>query len=211
MCGKAFGLPASPPFGFWALPNLLGRSPKFITNRNGSAERFRTSGGIAESRESLLRQSHSGWIARVTRFCKRQNPNPKALSSVEASGQLLVFAASRLFEFSPAFQGRDERQRHQRRRVSDGWKHSLNRRGRDVTLLASSIPDLKGRAKFSRRSATNQNLDCSTVTSSKESWPSGPVLSSRARRWESRAFTSRMESTTASCRLKNVADESPPT
>src|SRR5439155_26408811 len=40
---------------FWAMPNLLGRSTEFIMNRNGSAERFRTSGGIAESRESLFK------------------------------------------------------------------------------------------------------------------------------------------------------------
>ena len=67
------------------MPNLLGRSPEFITNRNGSAERFRTSGGIAESRESLLRQSHSVWIARVTRF--RQTPK----SEPNSNFPLLVF------------------------------------------------------------------------------------------------------------------------
>jgi hypothetical protein len=56
---KAFGLPASLPSGFWAMPNLLRRSPEFIISLNGSAERFRPSGGgIAVSRESLSRQSH---------------------------------------------------------------------------------------------------------------------------------------------------------
>jgi hypothetical protein len=44
---KAFGLPARLSSRFWATPNLLGRSPKFIVSRNGSAERFRTSGGRA--------------------------------------------------------------------------------------------------------------------------------------------------------------------
>jgi len=44
---KAFGLPARLSSRFWATPKWLGRSPKFILNRNGSAERFRTSGGIA--------------------------------------------------------------------------------------------------------------------------------------------------------------------
>src|SRR5205807_4230110 len=44
---KAFGLPPRLSSGFWATPNLLGRSPKFIVHRNGSAQRFRTSGGRA--------------------------------------------------------------------------------------------------------------------------------------------------------------------
>src|ERR1041384_5932437 len=44
---KAFGLPARLSSRFWATPNLLGRSPRFIVSRSGSAERFRTSGGIA--------------------------------------------------------------------------------------------------------------------------------------------------------------------
>src|ERR1043166_2388462 len=44
---KAFGLPARLSSRFCATPNLLGRSPKFIVSRNGSAERFRTSGGRA--------------------------------------------------------------------------------------------------------------------------------------------------------------------
>jgi hypothetical protein len=48
---KAFGLPASAPFGFLGYAH---------TNRNGSAERFRTSGGIAESREALLKAKTLG-------------------------------------------------------------------------------------------------------------------------------------------------------
>ena len=44
---KAFGLPARLSSRFWATPSLSGRSPKFIVRWNGSAERFRTSGGRA--------------------------------------------------------------------------------------------------------------------------------------------------------------------
>src|SRR5256885_9957724 len=44
---KAFGLPARLPSRFWATPNLLGQSPKFIVSLSGSAEHFRTSGGRA--------------------------------------------------------------------------------------------------------------------------------------------------------------------
>src|SRR5205823_13778285 len=44
---KAFGFPPRLSSGFWATPNLLGRSPKFIVHRNGSAQRFRTSDGRA--------------------------------------------------------------------------------------------------------------------------------------------------------------------
>ena len=53
---KAFGLPSVRHLALWAMPNLLGRSPEFIMDRNGSAERFRTSGGIAEF-HSLLNES----------------------------------------------------------------------------------------------------------------------------------------------------------
>jgi hypothetical protein len=51
---KAFGLPAKPSSRFWATPNLSGRSPKFIMNRNGSAERFHTSSGKAAGVNHLL-------------------------------------------------------------------------------------------------------------------------------------------------------------
>jgi hypothetical protein len=45
---KACGLPAKTVFSIWGYaPVLLGRSPKSVVNRNGSAERFRTSGGRA--------------------------------------------------------------------------------------------------------------------------------------------------------------------
>jgi hypothetical protein len=47
---KAFGFRQVCLLDSWAMPNWLGQSPEFITNRNGSAERSRTSGGIAESR-----------------------------------------------------------------------------------------------------------------------------------------------------------------
>src|ERR1041385_1603730 len=53
MCGRPLALRQ----GFlliWATPNSLGRSPEFIVKRNGSAKRFRTSGGRAARRESLL-------------------------------------------------------------------------------------------------------------------------------------------------------------
>jgi len=49
---KAFGLPASEPFWNLGYAQLLGRSPEFISKKlDGSAERFRTSVGIAVSRE----------------------------------------------------------------------------------------------------------------------------------------------------------------
>ena len=86
MCGRPLAFRQVRQFDFWAMPNLLGRSPEFIMKRNGSAERFRTSGGIAESRESLLRQSHSGWIARMTRFCKCPSPNPTQTSRWKRNG-----------------------------------------------------------------------------------------------------------------------------
>jgi hypothetical protein len=56
MCGKAFGLPANRVLDFGLCPLCWGGAPDHY-ERNGSAERFRTSGGIAESRESLFRQS----------------------------------------------------------------------------------------------------------------------------------------------------------
>ena len=46
---KASGLPASSILNFGLRPSL-GRSPKFVEPVDGSAERFRTSGGIAEFR-----------------------------------------------------------------------------------------------------------------------------------------------------------------
>ena len=55
---KVFGLPAIDHLDFGLRPRL-GRSPEFIVKLDGSAERFRTSGGIAESYESLFRQSSS--------------------------------------------------------------------------------------------------------------------------------------------------------
>ena len=54
---KAFGLPATDlnlVFDQW-----LRRSPEFILKLDGSAERFRTSGGTAESYESRFGQSSS--------------------------------------------------------------------------------------------------------------------------------------------------------
>ena len=113
---KAFGLPASPRFGFWAMPNLLGRSPEFITNPNGSAERFRTSGGIAESRESLFRQSHSGWIAGVTRFRQTPKSEPKSkfpvLVFLDGAGQsAVILYVHRLRRFQIGEEGRPGRYR----------------------------------------------------------------------------------------------------
>src|ERR1041384_4748544 len=55
---KAFGLPARLSSRFWATPNLLGRSPKIIVSRNGSAERFRTSGGRAAGMNQSLGKAH---------------------------------------------------------------------------------------------------------------------------------------------------------
>src|ERR1041385_7061215 len=51
---KAFGLPARPSSRFWATPNCWGRSPRFIMNWNGSAERFRTSVGRAAAVNQFL-------------------------------------------------------------------------------------------------------------------------------------------------------------
>ncbi len=46
---KASRLPAGSILNFGLRPGL-GRSPRFVVPIDGSAERFRTSGGIAESR-----------------------------------------------------------------------------------------------------------------------------------------------------------------
>ena len=54
---KAFGLPVSRHFDLGLRPVLLGRSPEIINDRTGSAERFRTSSGIAALDESLFGQS----------------------------------------------------------------------------------------------------------------------------------------------------------
>jgi hypothetical protein len=53
---KAFGLPVSRHFDLGLRPVLLGRSPEIINDRTGSAERFRTSSGIAALDESLFGQ-----------------------------------------------------------------------------------------------------------------------------------------------------------
>jgi hypothetical protein len=62
---KAFGLPVSRHFDLGLRPDLLGRSPEIINNRTGSAERFRTSSGIAASAESFFGQSRGTRIRRV--------------------------------------------------------------------------------------------------------------------------------------------------
>ena len=51
---KAFGLPARWFSLYLGFANLLGEAPKLIVNRNGSAERFRTSGGRAAGVNHVL-------------------------------------------------------------------------------------------------------------------------------------------------------------
>jgi hypothetical protein len=53
MCGRPLAFRRDCPF-VWAMPNLFGRSPRFIVNWTGSAERFRTSGGRAAGVNQFL-------------------------------------------------------------------------------------------------------------------------------------------------------------
>ena len=53
---KAFGLPAG-KLAIWATPSESGGAPNAIERLNGSAERFRTSDGIAESVITFWKQA----------------------------------------------------------------------------------------------------------------------------------------------------------
>ena len=67
MCGRP---PAFRQFDieFRGYAQVLGRSPKFIEPIDGSAERFRTSGGIAESRWlNFLGKALLTWLLRLER------------------------------------------------------------------------------------------------------------------------------------------------
>jgi hypothetical protein len=82
MCGRPL---AFRQLTIWILgfAQWLGRSPEFIVKLDGSAERFRTSGGIAGSRESLFRQSSPHHVL--------HNPDLSALATVDVGCEIEQF------------------------------------------------------------------------------------------------------------------------
>ncbi len=68
-CRLMHGIPLafrqSAIYFFGLCPVCRGRSPEFLESLNGSAERFRTSGGVAEANEALFRQSRVKYVIAV--------------------------------------------------------------------------------------------------------------------------------------------------
>jgi len=59
---KAFGLPANGLLDFGLRPICWGTVPNFIVHRNGSAQRFRTSGGKAAGVIHFLGKAHTSHL-----------------------------------------------------------------------------------------------------------------------------------------------------
>src|SRR5262245_52281563 len=97
---KAFGL-STKPTGRSGLPSL-GRSLEFLSGLNGSAERFRTSGGIAESSESIhikplrpaqTHRSQSHGFAPIALSALQERPDAAHDRDCGDSGRIATFGA----------------------------------------------------------------------------------------------------------------------
>ena len=98
---KALGLPAVPS---WILgyAQLSGRSPGSIWKADGSAERFRTSVGIAELYESLFRESGCGAEERL-----ESEHNRRTLLKLPSSNIIVLQIAGRGADEHAALQQKD--------------------------------------------------------------------------------------------------------